>query len=147
MKPRKAFTFSLFCLIAALVSIYMLGGKGCFTPLTKNDMILKGFEYQNKPKIINRLNSNGTIGQELTLQPYASLEEYRSINPDCCRYGPMNGEQAPPTWMSWALGGASHEVTIHYIARWKDPSGNTSTSIEDQYLYITGCGVVTRESL
>jgi hypothetical protein len=72
--------------------------------------------------------------------PYASVEEFRRINPDCCRLS--NSARGAPdvSFLSRVQGTNSTYVLVDYLVRYRDEHGNVVSEHSSTFAAITNCG-------
>lgn len=141
-------------LCAVALSFLIIAGKAalswsgfCFATrqyLSEQDYFTAAIE-----KIIARKQHSLILSRERELGfqlvpvvAYTSIDEFRSVNPDCCKIVPHNtGDLGPYTsWLDRISGSAARIVSITYVLRYLDKTGERHSTVVTTQYAVTNCG-------
>jgi hypothetical protein len=71
---------------------------------------------------------------------YASIEEFRRLNPDCCRLSETAPNAPEVSFLSRVQGSNSTYVHVDYLVRFRDKNGTEITERSGTFSAISNCG-------
>ncbi len=108
--------------------------------LTSDEMISAAINHT-----ISRHSQHRFVDWEMVRNeeiPYSNVEEFKSLNPECCKVGmvPDNAPPGPDEFLQSVSGNRSDVVNLNFQERTRQPDEKIkSKSVTQQYI-ITNCG-------
>lgn len=137
------FTLSGFfiAIIAAIIAVYPLHQYSfCFSKwrfTTEKEHVSSAVT-----RIIQNSNSTVNIGAPNPEKkvPFTSLQEFFTLNPDCCEVLPSEWSSDPLLFLDKYFGYEGARVSIKYIERYFDSDGNYKTRPVSSTFRSSSCG-------
>ena len=86
---------------------------------------------------------NKTIQIKNPVQPYANIQEFLAINPQCCEIGPVGGDgYIPQTLYTRVIGKHAGNVVVRYLERTVESDGSIRKQMTTIQPIISNCGKV-----
>ena len=145
MGPIKAGCLTILAGAAAVIgAIYVLHWQSfCFDEwrFTRDEVKINAAAFQAF-RSNNARNVNSSVGNPI---PYATLEEFRLQNPDCCQIA-TNDElrrwHPPPSFMNVLFGYQTDIVRVHYAERYLKEDEAHQNNERLMMIPVSSCGVV-----
>ncbi|BBM04132.1 hypothetical protein [Microbulbifer sp. GL-2] len=96
--------------------------------------IIDYYEWKNKPNTIVKRNRPPDPVY------YKSIEQFQSINMNCCSLSDTGKQGYKPHWHEKLIGRFNTFVHIPYLVRYRDKNNDLIVSETESFVALTNCG-------
>jgi len=98
--------------------------------------------YETQDGSVSALEKDGNSVRHRPPNPihYESIEQFRSINKNCCSLSDTGKKGYTPPWYQKLTGRFNTFVHIPYLVRYRDNNNNVIVSETEAFVALTNCG-------